>query len=382
MNARVDTAELRQRLADPVEVCAMLGLLDGAKRQARGLLVRCPSHGERNPSCSVRVASDGTIAVRCFACGFTGSVFDLVGAVRGLDPKRDFHQVKAEAAELVGMTLDDDRQRHQERARRPRAPRPAPEPRPEPKPTDEALTALCGVLATVGRLDHDPFATDACSYLESRHLLAEARAAEWFALPPVPQQTGLMAWLATLADTAGADVAREHAPGWTREDLEVLGWLPRIPQPHNRLCIPWRDPSGRVTTVQRRRLDGGKPKYYFPDGRGAAWPFGIERLRDGAPVAIVEGAGDTLAYRTLCRMHGIDRDVIGLPGTQGWQPQWAELLRGREVIVALDADDAGERAAVKLAEVARQAGARSVRRVVPNGPGDWADQWAASRGAR
>jgi KaiC/GvpD/RAD55 family RecA-like ATPase len=103
-----DASELRKRLSDPQQLCTSLGLLEGYKpgRQAGGgLLIRCPAHGERHPSCSIRRGKDGTIQVRCFSCGFKGDALSLVATARGLDRNRQFAQVLAEAAYLAGYPL-------------------------------------------------------------------------------------------------------------------------------------------------------------------------------------------------------------------------------------------------------------------------------------
>ena len=60
-----DSDTLKSALSDPEKVLGLLGLLDGAKRQAHGFMVCCPWHAERTPSCSVKLASDGTIAAHC-----------------------------------------------------------------------------------------------------------------------------------------------------------------------------------------------------------------------------------------------------------------------------------------------------------------------------
>ena len=63
------------KACDPAGLCMELGLISGRgsfTRQARGVIVRCPAHEEKTPSCSVRVADDGTIACRCHACGWSG----------------------------------------------------------------------------------------------------------------------------------------------------------------------------------------------------------------------------------------------------------------------------------------------------------------------
>ncbi|MBI2391497.1 MAG: hypothetical protein HYV09_18045 [Deltaproteobacteria bacterium] len=102
---RDEVRELRHRLDDPARVVHLLGVDKGARRQPRGLLVRCPAHEDRTPSCSVRVGADGTIACRCHGCGWTGDVLGLIAAVRGLDPRHDFARVLEEAADLAGVEL-------------------------------------------------------------------------------------------------------------------------------------------------------------------------------------------------------------------------------------------------------------------------------------
>jgi hypothetical protein len=101
-----DSRSIKSALADPEKVLGLLGLLDGAKRQAHGFLVLCPWHSERTPSCSVKLASDGTLAAHCFGCGVGGDVLSLVAAARGLDTRRDFGRVVEIAADLAGGSLD------------------------------------------------------------------------------------------------------------------------------------------------------------------------------------------------------------------------------------------------------------------------------------
>jgi DNA primase len=105
----LDVGAIRLRLADADEVCAALGLTDGAKRQRDGIIIRCPVHDDRTPSCSVRTAADGTLYWRCFACGAAGDVLHLIAHVRGLDVRREFGRVLAEAARIAGMHVEAGR---------------------------------------------------------------------------------------------------------------------------------------------------------------------------------------------------------------------------------------------------------------------------------
>src|SRR5690606_4252566 len=90
---------------------------------------------------------------------------------------------------------------------------------------------------------------------------------------------------------------------WQRSGLASPRGDDDFAHPEHRIVIPWRDPSGLVATVQRRALDGRRGKYVFPTGRGAVWPYGVERLAEKAtadlPVLLVEGAADVLAVREL-----------------------------------------------------------------------------------
>lgn len=102
---RASVAELRRRLDDPSRVVAALGLGRGARRQARGWIVACPAHEDKNPSCSIRVGRDGTLQCKCQACGFSADVLGLIAAVHGLDPRREFKRVLERAGEIAGLDL-------------------------------------------------------------------------------------------------------------------------------------------------------------------------------------------------------------------------------------------------------------------------------------
>jgi len=357
----VDVAALRSALSDPVAVCAALGLK--GKRQPRGMVICCPVHDDREASCSVRLADSGTIGVRCFGCGFAGDVLHLIAAVRGLTVDRDFPEVAREAADLanIHVAAHEPRKRESRRERLPMC-------------STIAFDAIAAVLARSGRLDEQEIAGDVVRYLEVRAILAAARAGGWFALPA--QSWAQREWRACLYGCADArdDVTGEHRPAWTRPDLDASGlfWRDGFAHPQNRLCIPWRDHEGRVQTLQRRRLDADeRKKYVFPREREARLPYGIERIRANVPIVFVEGAIDTLARRALDRRDGRNRVVLGLPGVGGWRSEWAQLGAGREVVLALDGDDAGDRATDKIAADLFDAGATRVLRTRPMAGRDW-----------
>jgi DNA primase len=333
-------------------------LLDGAIRQPQGLTVRCPAHGDRTPSCSVTVGDDRTIRVRCFGCDLVGDVLSLVAAVERLDVRADFRAVLERAAEIVGYDMGRPTPR-----RAPPAPVPVPVPRID-------FDAVARPILTLGRLDGTALAHDVAMYLDGRGLLDAARADGWAGLPTGRDTQA--AWARVLRDALLAQVI---------EGLGLLkgdGWC----WPGHLLVIPWRDPQGRVVTLQRRAigaLASNLPKYVFPSGGRPLWPYGVERLASlpaDAPIAFVEGAVDVLAARELglASVTGREGTVLGLPGVTTWREEWTALVTSRMVVLGVDVDKAGEAAAQRLAARLYAGGAVGVKRArPPRGAKDWAD---------
>lgn len=360
MNDRSEIEAVKAALADPVDVCRRLGLEHGAWKQTGGLHIVCPAHADRGPSCSVTRGRDGTLRVKCFGCALSGDVFDLVAAVEHLDRTSDFAAVLAAASRLAGVSLEE----------RPRqAPAPAVPVGPEQLDAD-AFDALVAPLLHLGRLETDqeieeregtsPITEDVIAYLGGRGLLDVARAEGWTALPPPgPAQES---WVSMLLDVFGPELVARS--GLVHHGVTFV-------HGEARLVIPWRDAGGRVVTLQRRRLDKGKPKYVFPPSRAAKLPYGLHRVGAG-PIVWVEGAVDAGALAELCRARGQVVNVLGIPGVQGWRSSWARLAEGREAVIALDADEAGERAIAQLARDLGEAGAVKVSRWTPAAK-DWAE---------
>jgi DNA primase len=297
------------------------------------------------------------VRAHCFACGWSADALGLIAEVRGL-ADGDFARVVREAAELVGLA--------------PSAPsytapsRPLRQPTADPPREPLSLAGeLAGVLVP---LDADA-AADVRAYLTDRRLLELATADGWLALDVDELKCRIDERIALDGDPMDGDLGRA---GLVRQldDGHVPAW------PGHRLVIPWRTPTGEIDTIQRRALAGApRAKYVFASSRRPMHPYGIERLTDdGAELVWVEGAIDALARRAL---DDGGRVVLGLPGVDGWRAEWAALARGRVVRIALDADEAGDRAAQRVAADVWRAGARSVLRDRRTDGADWADAWAA-----
>ena len=109
----------------------------------------------------------------------------------------------------------------------------------------------------------------------------------------------------------------------------------------SRVTIPYRDENGDLL---RNKCRGRK----YANGKNAAWwegtglptyLYGIDRLAaadQAQPVILVEGESDCHAawhHDTL---------AVGVPGANGWKTEWAHYLKGRNVHVWQEPDDAGE----------------------------------------
>lgn len=73
-------------------------------------------------------------------------------------------------------------------------------------------------------------------------------------------------------------------------------------------------------------------------------------------IMLTEGCLDLLASLAM----GTKRSIIGLPGCENWRDEWFAKLKGRDVLTAFDADEAGLTATQKITPVLQKAGASKV----------------------
>jgi DNA primase len=349
--------EIRERLIDAAALCAALGLRTAPRASARACMICCPAHAENTPSCSVRVAKDGTLACRCHACGWSADALGLIALVEGLS---DFAEVLRRGAELAN------------------APALAESHTAERGPKDEREPVSDEDYAAIWPLVFDAISPMRChamhvaAYLLARGIFADAEAAGVRGLPRDGR-----ALVGKLLSTF--DRTKLVQAGVLRAEQDALDW------PAHALCVPWRDRFGRIVSVQRRRLDDVRPKYLTPRGRAPRAPFGVEHLGPAldflgpdAEVIICEGALDTLARRRIARERGERAAVIGIySASSPCVGLPLDLVSGRQVVLALDDDEAGDRACAALAS-ALQGVARNFIRARPVGAKDWGDALAGS----
>lgn len=112
------------------------------------------------------------------------------------------------------------------------------------------------------------------------------------------------------------------------------------------IVIPHYGTDGELHAA-KRRSDGGKP-ITVPGGRLDAL-YGVWRDRGRRRVILCEGESDT--WLTAWGKRDDDVDVLGLPSGVSAKPkdEWIDHLRGRDVTLLFDADDAGRRGAAMWA---------------------------------
>jgi 5S rRNA maturation endonuclease (ribonuclease M5) len=184
-------------------------------------------------------------------------------------------------------------------------------------------------------------------------------------LPKKPKIEALTAEQVTMQATAakalGADAGRcagiAKRRGWLAETVRVLaldahlgtheGKLGFI-YPHG-LKLRWQDAAGE------RRI-----AWAF-GSNGELWRQDRLDVPEVRRVYVCEGETDGISLIDC----GIEADgtvaVVAIPGASCWRQEWNALFAGRDVLVATDADEAGEKAATRITAALTGTAARVLR---------------------
>jgi DNA primase len=337
------TSNSRDRVRDAVDFVELVStrteLRRAGPRSYEGL---CPFHDERTPSFGI----DPTEKVYyCFGCQASGDVFTFVQETEGVD----FRGALELLADRYGIELELEREDPREAERRQRRAR--------------LLELLARTAAYYERYLWDSTeAARARSYLEGRGLSEEVLHA--FRVGYAPS-----AWDRVL-------LASRHG-GFSERELYETGLAQRSQEngrPYDRfrgrIMFPLADVRGRVLGFGARAMrrdrasgiggtaaaGGGQPKYLntsdndvYHKGRHL---YGADLARASATkageVIVCEGYTDVIALHQA----GF-KNAVGLMGTALTDEQVGELARlAQTVLLALDADSAGQEAMLKAARLA------------------------------
>ncbi len=350
--------ESKERVRDAIDMVDLVGSRVELRRSGGSSFTGlCPFHDERSPSFSVDAAKK---LFHCFGCGEGGDAFSFVQKLEGLDFVGALEHL-ADRYRVPLEVVEEDPHAAERRERR------------------ERLLELLERAATfyVRMLWESGEAAPAREYLLGRGLeegiLREFRVgyapSAWDRLLVASRRTGF-----SNREIFDAGLAQRRKGEGALYDRF-----------RRRIMFPLADRRGRVLGFGARALGAEqKPKYLnsaenelFHKGHQL---FGADVARahaaKAAQVIVAEGYTDVIALHQA----GL-RNAVGIMGTAMTAEQ-VEALAGLAptVLLALDADSAGQEAILRAARVA--AGRRIELRVVPLEPGTDPADLVSQRGGR
>ena len=316
--------ELDKARATPIEeVAGKLGM-----RVVRHTAL-CPFHNDKNPSLHFH---RGKNRYKCFACGASGDVVDLVMRYNNVG----FKEAVAEILEKKGEVLvvedyhDDLPQKNQK------------------TPDIEYLSTL---------IAHPVLTQEARRFLFDERRI-DPRVVKWCGLTSIDVPTPCWRWGKAFYD----------APS---------------------LLIPYRDVDGRLLTVQGRRLEELKikemgdedskhytPRFRFPPGSQAGMynkPV-LRRLREGDELWITEGPSDCWAMLTA------GRKAVAIPSATSLTTDDTALLRDgvpRGVTLHMMPDN--DRPGMELFQTLKRFFPQLRGHVLPEGVKDFGEMWKSKK---
>lgn len=327
----------RDGILAAVDLPALADELLGTRKGARNPTWPCPSetHAQtgRTPPVTVFTTRRGEQRWTCHGCGEAGTAIDLVMAAHRVDVKAALEWLAAR----TGMTAGHDAR---SRPRSVRSPRPAVVPPPDrPDPAIDAYVAVCAEALWSRRGG------------PARRWLTDVRA-----LPP--------------------EVLRVHRVGFDPgpRDLERPDGVPRA----TGVVLPVLDAEGRAVFTQTRCLDvsGDRPRYLNCAARAAPNPR-LALYQPSTPVGtcvvVCEGAIDALSIAATGRRSAA---VLGAAlADERIARQLVDL--GAPLVIAFDADSAGDAGAHRLQGLVHNLGRPAVRLRPPVPAGD-VNAWMAA----
>ncbi|MBS1870910.1 MAG: DNA primase [Actinobacteria bacterium] len=325
------TDDSKEKVRDAVDMIALVSTRTELRRAGvNSYFGRCPFHDERTGSFHVRPEEKH---YHCFGCQASGDPFDFVMESEGLD----FVGAMESLAGRFGVTLEVADEDPQARARRERR--------------ERLHTLLDRAAAYYAR-----YLWEAAEAGEAREYLA-GRGLEEATLKTYRVGYAPSAWdkLLLVARQAGFSEDELLATGLAQRSKQQRGQI--YDRFRGRIMFPLADARGRVVGFGARAMRENQPPKYLNTSEGEVFHkgsqlFGIDLARRAAAragsVVLAEGYTDVLALHQT----GIE-NAVGIMGTSFTDEQAAELERtARTLVLALDADGAGQEAMLRAARVA------------------------------
>ena len=345
-------SEVRERVRDASDIVAIIGERVRLKRQGKNYIGLCPFHQEKTPSFTV---SPEKQLFYCFGCQVGGDVFKFIE----LWEKTDFRGALEILADRAGIALREQSPREQRR--------------------QQERESLDGVLSLAAQfyqhaLWHSPAAQGSRDYCLQREIKEETARTFGLGYAP-PGWDNLIRFLGK----------RGYSPEILLKAGLVLpgkagGYYDRF---RHRLIFPIQDHRGRVVAFGGRVVDDSQPKYlnspessiYSKRKNLYGLPFAVAGIREKGWVLLVEGYLDAImVYQSGWT------NVLASLGTALTGEQAKLLARySQRVLLAYDADAAGQEAALRSFHLLRQVGCQV--QVVPLPAGSDPDSYLRRQGA-
>jgi DNA primase len=325
--ARISNDSIKA-VRDAADMVAVVGQYTDLRRAGGQMMGLCPFHDESSPSFSVQPQDK---LFHCFGCGVGGDIFEFVMEKEGLG----FSEAVEALADRYGVELQRDEEDPRAEAARQRRQR-----------LQQLLERAAAYYSNY--LWESKEAGKAREYLAARGLSEETLKNFGVGFAPSAWDKILVA-----GQRAGFTVPEMHSVGLVQKS-ERGGEYDRF---RARIMFPIRDPRGRTLGFGGRATrDDQKPKYVNTSETDffhkSEILYGLDRARAAMAKAnravVVEGYTDVLALHQA-GMEG----AVGVMGT-AITPEQVATLSGTvdEVVLAMDADEAGEEAMLRAQKVA------------------------------
>ncbi|WP_061994963.1 DNA primase [Clostridium sp. ATCC 25772] len=341
--------EVIQRIKDEADIVDIISEKISLKRAGRNFIGRCPFHNENTPSFTV---SPDKQIYKCFGCGEAGNVFSFVMKTENLT----FPEVIKKLGEKLGIEVEEKGVINKEK-----------------KDKFERMKKL-NVDAAKFFFANLRKNTKSMNYLRNRKI--EDKTMNRFGLGfALDNWQDLRNYLKN--------------KGYSDNEMEQLGLIIKSPKNNyynrfrNRIIFPVFDHRGTVIGFGGRVLDDSKPKYLnspetplFYKGTNL---YGLNfAIKDDfkKTIIMVEGYMDCIALY----QEGI-KGVVATLGTALTENQ-AKLLKryADKVIIAYDADNAGQKATARGLEILKKVGLEVRVLSIPKGkdPDDFIKKYGKS----
>ena len=350
------SAESLERVKQAVDIVEVISAHTDLRRQGARWVGLCPFHEERTPSFSVDAQEK---LYHCFGCGVGGDTIKFVEEKEGLG----FAEAVELLADRYGVELEREREDPRAEAKRQQRRR-----------LGELLDRTAGFYAAY--LWDSEEAAKAREYLAERGLGEEALRGFGVGYAPSAWDTVLL---------------RGQRAGFSVDELRGVGLAQRgkgggeYDRFRSRIMFPIRDRRGRTLGFGGRAMRSDQGAKYVNTAETdffhkSRMLYGIDlskaAIAKAGRAVVVEGYTDVLALHQA----GIE-EAVGVMGTAITDDQVASLSgMVDEVILALDADSAGQEAMLRAQRVAAGRKMRLRVAAMPAGE-DPAEMMAAEGGA-